>query len=679
MIRVVPFALVLICVLAFALRAAPTPGHAIEREPGDLAPEWCVVDPDAAYHLRRVELTLAAGSVPGFDRFLNHPRGSPIPWPPFADGMFALLGRIFASGHPDDPADRAIGGHDEGDLEAALVHVPPVLGVLTVLAVFAATLGLGDPGPRRAVGASLAALVYATSPVAVQYGEVARIDHHVLVALLLALELLLLSWTLRSREPVDAISGALLGGVICGIGLLTWLAFGIFAGLGGIALFLSASNGDTERARHAARSGVLFFAAAAVTTMIPASASVWNDVQPGSLVNLTEAVPRALLCAAFPFVVLVLLTRAGRSRVLVLVPAVASLFLAVVLLPDLRASLYEGFAWATRDNLFMDVVEESRPLQDATAVRDRLGWPAFLFPPAWLFLAVTSFRRPERLLLVLIGAVTCVMALAQQRFGSDFAVPQACTLGVAIADGLSRSRTSRAASWSFAALSAAGSLACAYGVASVPQAEYRALADWRAEVVRGLRWMRSATPTPGPWNAPERPQEYGVLAHWGMGHLIEYHARRPSIATNFGSFVGEANFEAAATVLLETDPERFVAGMHALGARYVVVTPRNASDLVSLMRIAGGDTRELFVRTADGRKVFGPRATESALARLAFHGEPVGSRHYPGLELIHAAEAKETGSRAPPKPNDARGPVLSIYGLLERSQEAPSPVIESPR
>ncbi len=664
--------LALVVGLALFLREAGAAGHrAPEQEGGRIehAPAWLVDDPDAAYHLRRVSLALASGSVPRFDRFLNHPVGSPIPWPPFADGVFGAVARLFAQGDPGDPDDRALGGYDEGSVEAVMVHTPPVIGALAALAVFCAVLVLTQPGPGRSWAALLGALAYSVAPIAVWYGDVTRLDHHVLMALLLAVLLLLLAWTLRARELVDATSGALLAGLVSAAALLTWLAAGLFVAIGGVALFLPVLSRDVERARQAARSGVLFFLAAAIVTTIPAARSAWNAVQPGSLVNLTDAVPRALFCAAVPFVVGGLLAKPEGSLWSRALGATAGLGGAVaLLLPGSVAAVSEGFAWATRDNLFMDVVGESRPLfegEGVAAVRGRLGELAFLFPLAWIHVLVTSRGRPDRLLLALLGLVGAVMTLGQLRFGNSFVIPMTCTIAVSLADcarsGSRRGKILAIAGGLVVAISAARSI---HAIASVPEAEYRELAHWRAEVLGGLRWMRTETPSPGPFNAPDHPQDYGVLAPWGLGHLVEYHARRPTIATNFGSFVGERGFRGAARALLETSPERFVARMHALGARYVVVTPRLGADLRSLMRIAGEDPAELFTRTPDGRKVFGPRATECALSRLSLHAEVPGSTHYPGLTLVYAARRVETPTPAvAPRPGVPRGPVISIYEL----------------
>ena len=57
------------------------PGHRSPAGPLEGGSQWLVDDPDAAYHLRRIEVAIAEGAVPLRDRYLNHPLGSPIPWP----------------------------------------------------------------------------------------------------------------------------------------------------------------------------------------------------------------------------------------------------------------------------------------------------------------------------------------------------------------------------------------------------------------------------------------------------------------------------------------------------------------------------------------------------------------------------------------------------------------------
>ncbi|MFT5287365.1 MAG: asparagine N-glycosylation enzyme membrane subunit Stt3 [Planctomycetota bacterium] len=676
--------LALILGAAFVLREATAPGYKASAEAQDL-PTWLVDDPDAAYHLRRVELALASGQVPGFDRYINHPEGSPIPWPPFSDGLFGVVASLFADGDPLAPDDLALGGYSEDSVESVLVHLPPALGVLTCLAIFAAIWVLCERGPLRAWFALFGAAIYAVLPIAVWYGGITRLDHHVVVALLLALHLGLITWSLRAKNSLDALTGALGAGVIAGMAIASWLAAGIFVSIAGFAFFLRVCGSDEERARFGTRAAVLYFAAAAGVTLFPAASSAWNESQPGSLINLTSGVPRALFAAIVPFVVVAFARRrlgpSLSARIGSALLAVLSVSGVLWFLPGFVDGVNEGIQWASRGNLFMDVVAESRPLDSLGLIASQLTYLALLFP--WMILAIVPAARKDaaRVHLVLLGLAMAWMTLGQQRFGNTLAIPFACVLALGFHDLTVRFAATRLKK-PLLAIMGVSTLLLLPSFTSVfapTEDEYRDLADWRSEIVRGLRWMRTETPSPGPWNAPKHRGDYGVLASWGLGHMIEYHARRPSITTNFGSFVGERNFTEAARALLETEPTELARRMRILDAKYVIVTPRHIGDLKSTMRIAGEDPSLLFERSASGAKRFSSRTLNSAIWKLAFHDAEVGSQHYPGLELVWASKRMETESGSRPQPGRPFGPVLSIYRLLEHPDRAAGTRIEAPR
>lgn len=666
-------ALVLAVALGVFLREATAPGH---RAP-DGAPAggsaWLVDDPDAAYHLRRIHVAIAEGRVPLADRFLNHPDGSAIPWPPAFDG---LLARLTQAVHGRDRVPSATRGVSERELEAFLVHAPPALGGLTVAAVFLAALVLGAGRATRAwrvAAAATAALLYATAPIAVWYGGVTRIDHHVFVALLTALTLASIGRCLASRERTEIMVHAMLGGFAVGIALLSWLASALLVAACGAALLVRALTAGDELRAAACRAGTLFFAVAAVTVMVPAEASPWNATQPGSLINLSNGVTMALVGALVPFELALLVARRWPAPALRWAAALGGAAAAVLLLPGFLSGALEGFAWASRQNQFMDVVEESRPLFDPPrgpawmgAVLD-LGAASLLAPLCFAVVAVGALRGRGRvdhpaLLLLAATAIFAVVTLTQRRFGNSLIVPLAVLLPLASLHVVGAARWRRVVAGLGLALCVASSAAAGWAVVSVPAAEHAQLAAWRAERLAGLRWMRAHTPEPGRWEHSNAPQAYGVLSVWGLGHLIEYHARRPSIATNFGSFVGERNFRGAAAALLEPARDAGPA-VDALGAAYVVVGARMVGEFPSLARTAGwsaGDRAALFTRTERG-KVYSPRALNTALWRLAIHDGAVGSTAVPGFELVWRSALLEGATGAPARPGALAGPALSIW------------------
>ncbi|QDU68495.1 hypothetical protein [Engelhardtia mirabilis] len=667
--------------LSVVLREATAPGHRAPNGNLEGGSAWLVDDPDAAYHLRRIEVAIAEGAVPLNDRYLNHPEGSAIPWPPAFDG---LLARIAQMVHGSGGAPSSTRGVGEAELENMLVHAPVAMGALTTAAIFLATLMLAG---RVAVGwrvaaAAVAAAIYASAPIAVWYGGVTRIDHHVFVALLTALALAAVGRCLESRERTEVMAMAMVGGLACGVALLSWLASALLVGACGGALALRALMADDEHRAAACRAGTLFFAVCAVTVMVPAEQSPWNAVQPGSLINLSSGVTLALLGAIAPFELILLAARFAKGPLPRWLAAAVGVVGPVLLLPGFLSGAREGFAWASRNNQFMDVVEESRPLLDPPqgpawmgAVLD-LGAASLLAPlalAAVVWLLVRAWRRPSHglVLLVTLTAILGVLTLAQRRFGNSLIVPLAILLPLASVSWIG----AVAAGWrrTVAVLGLAACVAsCAlssYTILSVPAVEHTQLANWRAARLEGLRWMRTSTPEPGLWYRSEAPQAWGVLSVWGMGHLIEYHARRPTITTNFGSFVGEANFRAAAAALLEPADQAGPA-VDALGAAYVVVGARMVGEFPFLGRTAGWSAPErssLFTRTERG-KTYSPRALQTLLWRMAIHDEQVGSGSIPGFELVWRTGLREGATGAPARPGELAGPALSIW---RRAREAP--------
>lgn len=692
--------LLLLASLAVALvaRRATAPGHLLDAPLAD-GTTFLVDDPDGAYHLRRVQLALANGEVPLFDRFLNHPEGSAVPWPSLFAG--ALTVAVQAALPRDPAAHRSTGGYSEAEVEHFLAGLPPWIGMGAAAAVALALLGLTRRvrGAPRLWPAALAAWCFAAVPIAVWYGAAGRIDHHVAVQLCFALELALVGVCLRTDESLDALAFALLGGLVAGVLLLLWLASALIVGLVGAALFAAAASAHGELGAARRRAGLLFFAAAAAVVLVPAEASPWNDVQPGSLVNLSLGVPRALLGACLPFVALEVAARLGWKRVPGVLLALVVAAAAVALLPGFLGGVREGLAWAARENEFMDVVAESRPLlgrvgpPDFAAAVSDLGLLGLVFPLLWLGLAVSELWRrrwwPERWLLLATAALWFVQTLGQRRFGDALAVPMCLVAALAVHDlAAARMRWGRWLGGALAALLVLASLPSLGAVWTVPEAEQRALVRWRAELVEGLRWMRTGTPSPGPWNAPSARQDYGVLAPWGLGHWIEYHARRPSIATNFGSFVGERGFRGAAAALVADDAADLERRLVELDADYVVVRARDVSDLASHARLAGWDgaaRAELFERAESsaqrGRgKAFSARAQTTALWRLGVHDLPVGSRApgFGGLELVHRSDGVEGLGGAPPGPGVPSGPRLSIWRRSSSAEPERVPSLAPP-
>jgi asparagine N-glycosylation enzyme membrane subunit Stt3 len=173
---------------------------------------WCIDDARSAWHMRRVELALAARRLPSFDRSIGHPDGREAPDGPLYATLLAFVGERLAP----RSGDASLGGIDERGLERVLAHASPVLGALAVLAALAAGAALARPGRRLAAGLAAGA-VYAFAPAALVAGAAGHLDERVWLDLAIALHAYVVVRALGAREALDRMQGALLAGLVAGL------------------------------------------------------------------------------------------------------------------------------------------------------------------------------------------------------------------------------------------------------------------------------------------------------------------------------------------------------------------------------------------------------------------------------------------------------------------------------
>ncbi|MEZ5980034.1 MAG: hypothetical protein R3F34_17725 [Planctomycetota bacterium] len=683
------FALLVVLASALLVREHTAVAHVVpDGVPIEGGSHWLVDDNDAAYHLRRVQVALATGRVPAYDTYINAPEGSAVPWPTFFDGVLTALVELLAEPAPDGPPE--IGGYTEGSIDDVLVHVPPMIGVLAALGVFLALLALASRGGSPFAGASpwcavAAAAVYASVPTAVLYGSVARIDHHVATAMFIALQLAATFRALIARDAVEVSIFAVLSGAAGAFGVLTWLAHGVVLAACGIGYAVRALAVDPVESRRGWQGGAASFAIAALVVLPPALASPWNETQPGSLVNLSTGVPIALLAAAVPFVVYGAVGRRTSARVPRAAVATLALVVVVLVLPNFVSQVREGLAWSDRSNRFMSVINESAPMSvkamfGVPGVYGHLGALVYALPVAALVALLgplllerrgwRSLVRPERVVLLLVAAIFFTWAVTQRRFANSFAVPMGLLVGVAVLD-VGRVFRRMPAHAVVSSVLLVGVAAGAWTSTNIAlrgtHEEMVGNAHRIRALVDGLRWMRSNTESPGNWNEPTIEPSYTVLSSWSDGHWIEFHARRPSVSTNFGSFVGHDKFVAAPRALSQSDPDEFVRQLEALHVRYVVMRPPVLSWFAEEMRIAERTDQERAERPMADANGFTRHALDSAYFRLTLHDLRVGdvSPWFPAMELVWTSPFRIGMNGALADPSDPlAGPSLSIWRLM---------------
>ena len=267
--------LLLALVLACALAAR------IARE----AP--AIADSADAYRMRLVELTLASRRAPVHDRFLSHPGGLDVPWPPLHHAALAFAARRVL---PASGEDLALGGIDEHALEELAIRSTPALGLVAVIVAFATVLrlagargaapGLRDTKRRAVIGALLAAAFYALLPSVALRESFGRVDPHALAAVLALAQLGLVARALHARERSDATLASLLGGLVGGLALLTAPESVLTVAACTGVLLAQAARRSGLASRDAWRGAALYAAAAASLYTIAWSGSSGSGLLP---------------------------------------------------------------------------------------------------------------------------------------------------------------------------------------------------------------------------------------------------------------------------------------------------------------------------------------------------------------------------------------------------------------
>jgi hypothetical protein len=156
-------------------------------------------------------------------------------------------------------------------------------------------------------------------------------------------------------------------------------------------------------------------------------------------------------------------------------------------------------------------------------------------------------------------------------------------------------------------------------------------------------------------NAPREPEQ-AVLAMWTFGHAIEW-AGFPSVATNFGSYVGEGGFRAAPRFLMSEDPDAADTLLAERRARWVLIDSSLPATLNTLIPLGAPELRERYV--TPGSEHGGGVKPEWCLtlgARLMFDGGVcgplgAGARPLDRLRLVWVSPLRDP-ERTLRSPND---------------------------
>lgn len=630
--------------------------------------EWITTDPDSQYHMRRLERALdETGEVAAVDPRLNAPEGAAIPWPPYYTRLLHTLLAPFA---PEQGRASWV--------ERAVGSAACVASVLTSLLALLVAWRLAGAAAGIAAG-----LLHGLNGAAIEYGKLGNGDHHAYVSLLAGIVLALASAGFSGTALVSRGRGALYGalaGAVAGIALGTWVASLILVVQVQVALFVLLLV-NTRRPLAGLGAFALAFHVAALALASPAIlASPWTATHPWIVVNLSWFHLVYLAAGALLFVPLALRPQGPKLRrwmpaFTVAVVTLATLWTAYSDAAPARG-VREGFEWVSRVDSFMARIGESQPLVrdgDLSPLLRTLGFAGFVLPLAWLVLANLTRRGEFELLpwvvsLPLLG----LQAFGQTRFAEGLALALAVGVGVALARGMSAKLPGKVPFAARTALAGVVALGLAWPALA------RSVEKWsvRDEAIRSERPATLGARLAAEWIGAQPPRSTGetVLALWSHGHVIERLAERGSLATNFGSYVGEAGFRASPRLLLEEDEATLTSEMERFAVRFAIVDSDLPNALNTLLDGVEPERRSRYVATGSERggevlpawfRTFGARALFDG---EVFGPETAGIRAWGRLRLVWSAPLLDPG-RPLRGPRDL-APAASVWELVAGAELA---------
>jgi dolichyl-diphosphooligosaccharide--protein glycosyltransferase len=521
------------------------------------------VESDAWYHMRLVDALVR--DFPNriwHDPYLLHPGGETVNAGPMFGWIVAGIALVLGGGAPSPRLVDLVGA-----------FVPPLLGALTLLPVYAIGRQLWSP---RA-GMLAAALVAGMPGQLLMRSTLGFADHHCLEALLTALTMMLVVMSLGERRGrgerrwLALTAGLALGAYCLTWGGAVWLmgVLGLWAGLQALAEWL---HGRTPTdvlevvALVAGVAGVVVLPWAATRPQFAYQAMTAGAI----LAALAGVAITAAAAARFEW------TR----RVVVLSAALVAVLGCVVVVWVARDQAASLLADAMRMSPFRErgFVYEAQPLMASNLWRPVPLWKelaggALVFPAALGVAAADVWRRRDRgtALTLLWSATSLLATFGQIRFamylGLNVALLVAWLWDRVL--GFVAVRGERVA-WASTIVVCVALLAP--GVPEI-RSRIKRISPLEAGWHDALLWASSNTPAPferpDVYYRPGSPgvdrSSYGVFAWWDHGYWITRIARRVPVTNP-----RQTNVADAAAFLMSTDEAAANEAIRRLGARYVI-------------------------------------------------------------------------------------------------------------
>lgn len=572
--------------LAFVLRALPW------RNFVDQQGQYLFYGPDSYDHLRRISLGVATfPAVPNFDSYYGYPVGTGQIWSPLFDYLISAVALLF-------------GGSDQ-TIHSLGFWLPPVLSFFTILLCYAAGARFFGKG-----AGIVTACIIALLPGHILYSLVSELDHHVAEPMIcLATVLTLLKGLDRLEKGTSTEFDWLSAGGWMVFSIMIWRGSVIFWGGAFLALavqIIADRNAGRDASKLAifGRNAFLF----AALLLVPICAFDFWGAANGVSFGIISWFHVILLLSFAVFMHLSGLQHWKKALCRATIPIVVMVAMVVIAPPGKKflLELLAGISVIGGHDPWLDSISELRPMLfpagnfDIRHAAETMSLFYGLFPLAlipiyrrWRSGSYRDFRYSS---FIVWGSLLWVLPLFRERYIHLAALATGLAAGFLFMLWVERLSPYLKATGTY--LSAAVLLLALYSPSTafirdlpgITLPEYE-----KSDLMASLVWLRENTPNTSFYHTAKQVPEYGVLSDWGLGAYIDYVARRPTVATNFG-WETHGLFESA-SFLTSMVPGQAEEVLRLNKVRYLFLN-NTAGNLSSLQSIAQFGAKKRYGATA---------------------------------------------------------------------------------
>lgn len=631
---------------------------------------------DSYYHMRRILATLNQfPHVPDADTYVSFPVRGQIFWPYGFDLINAALVKILTLGNPTQ---------DQALMICSLL--PPLIGSITAILTYFIGLELGSWSLGLWAG-----LLVAILPAVTSSGGVGYVDHHVFESFWMAAFLLCLIRAVNSpHESPRAWRSAFLAGAMMTGGLICTTTFPavlcLYAAVTGCQLVFCWRD-QTQRQQTTVINARLW--TGMVVSLFPFIITTYFE--PAGVNPILTISWFLGLALALPLLVLLwgvsrnpqtsaLQTSGIRLAVVCLV--LGGLVVSQVDIMALGNYLRQALRFASTSDPMVSTIQESTPLfrlQGRLVFWTYSGFLVF-WPVALVWRIWSSWRTSLAWWsLALLSLPLTGMAFLQWRFSDLFGVPFALITAFLIEHGVSRISAwiadKMTVPWlsrpqlvlSLTVLISTGLLWPTLSLFTFSRPFVAIEGPMFLNLFTTFEWIKTHTPPTS--ETGQRPEDYGVVCDWNLGHWIVFYAQRPVIASPFSVTVWHRLGVRDGAAIFTSPPAKAIQLMEQRRARYILITPLNAYEM---LRNSQWDPEA---------NVNLPLTDETAALRVSLYAELLGRDGIPNgrpesVDLRHFRLVYETAELTHPSLHRPFGLLFErVPGAIIRGHCLPNAVI----